>query len=317
MLPEAKLEQTEHGLAPAGVETDTDVIDERAPRANQAVVALLAFAAGFAVRPFGALVFGRLGDLIGRKYTFLVTILVMGLSTFVVGILPNYESIGIAAPVILIGLRLLQGLALGGEYGGAAIYVAEHAPPEKRGYYTAFIQASVVGGFVLSIAVVLICRALIPAEDFAAWGWRIPFLLSIILLGISLWMRLKLSESPVFRAMKAEGRMAKNPFVESFTYPGNKKRIFVALFGITAGLTTSRSMACTSTMASYAGPPGSLICSCLRRRAASVTSRSNSSPSASRVSARSRAYSAVCNNPGNMIGWYSWMVFAPLSTSAV
>jgi MFS family permease len=152
--------------------------------------------------------------------------------------IPSAASIGIAAPIIVIGFRILQGLALGGEYGGAAIYVAEHAPPEKRGFYTSFIQASVVGGFVLSIAVVLACRLVIPADDFADWGWRVPFLLSIVLLGISLWMRLKLNESPVFQAMKAEGRTAANPFAESFSYPGNKKRIFVALFGITGVLTT-------------------------------------------------------------------------------
>jgi MFS family permease len=161
----------------------------------------------------------------------------MGIATAGVGLVPGAASIGIAAPLIVLVLRILQGLALGGEYGGAAIYVAEHAPPEKRGYYTSFIQASVVGGFVLSILVVLLCRSLIPPEDFAAWGWRIPFLLSIILLLISLWMRLKLSESPVFQAMKEAGETAGNPFVESFTYPGNKKRIFVALFGVAGVLT--------------------------------------------------------------------------------
>jgi len=162
----------------------------------------------------------------------------MGIATAGVGLIPSAASIGLAAPIIVIAFRILQGLALGGEYGGAAIYVAEHAPPEKRGFYTSFIQASVVGGFALSIIVVLACRAIIPAGDFAAWGWRVPFLLSIILLGISLWMRLKLSESPVFQAMKEAGETAGNPFVESFTYPGNKKRIFVALFGITGVLTT-------------------------------------------------------------------------------
>jgi MFS family permease len=162
----------------------------------------------------------------------------MGIATAGVGLIPSAASIGFAAPIIVICLRILQGLALGGEYGGAAIYVAEHAPPEKRGFYTSFIQASVVGGFVLSIAVVIACRALIPADDFAAWGWRIPFLLSIVLLFISLWMRLKLSESPVFQAMKAAGETSTNPFKESLTYPGNPKRIFVALFGITGVLTT-------------------------------------------------------------------------------
>ena len=196
------------------------------------------FAVGFAFRPLGAVLFGFLGDKLGRKYTFLVTVTLMGIATAGVGLIPTVDSIGMAAPIIVILLRVLQGLALGGEYGGAAIYVAEHAPPEKRGFYTSFIQASVVGGFALSIIVVLACRAIIPAGDFAAWGWRVPFLLSIILLGISLWMRLKLSESPVFQAMKEAGETAGNPFVESFTYPGNKKRIFVALFGITGVLTT-------------------------------------------------------------------------------
>lgn len=196
------------------------------------------FAVGFGFRPIGAILFGYLGDKLGRKYTFLVTVTLMGIATAGVGLIPSAETIGIAAPIIIISFRILQGLALGGEYGGAAIYVAEHAPPDKRGLYTSFIQASVAGGFVLSIAVVLACRALIPAEDFAEWGWRVPFLLSIILLGISLWMRLKLSESPVFQAMKEAGEMSGNPFIESFTYPGNKKRIFVALFGVAAGLTT-------------------------------------------------------------------------------
>jgi MFS family permease len=162
----------------------------------------------------------------------------MGIATAGVGLVPDAATIGLVAPAIVILFRILQGLALGGEYGGAAIYVAEHAPPEKRGYYTSYIQASVVGGFVLSIAVVLLCRWAIPPEQFTAWGWRIPFLLSLILLAISLWMRLKLSESPVFRAMKEAGETAKNPFTESFTYPGNKKRIFVALFGVTGILTT-------------------------------------------------------------------------------
>ena len=178
----------------------------------------------------------------------------MGVATAGVGLIPTVQTIGIAAPIIVICLRVLQGLALGGEYGGAAIYVAEHAPPEKRGFYTSFIQASVVGGFVLSIAVVLACRWLIPAEDFAAWGWRVPFLLSIILLGISLWMRLKLSESPVFQAMKEAGETAANPFVESFTYPGNKRRIFVALFGITGVLTTIWYTAFFSSLGFLRGP---------------------------------------------------------------
>ena len=212
------------------------------------------FAVGFAFRPIGAILFGFLGDRLGRKYTFLVTVTLMGIATAGVGLIPTIDTIGIAAPIIVILLRVIQGLALGGEYGGAAIYVAEHAPPEKRGFYTSFIQASVAGGFVLSIAVVLACRFLIPEDDFVAWGWRVPFLLSIILLGISLWMRLKLSESPVFQAMKAAGETAKNPFVESFTYPGNKKRIFVALFGITGILTTIWYTAFFSGMSFLRGP---------------------------------------------------------------
>ncbi|MFC4292120.1 MFS transporter [Sphingorhabdus arenilitoris] len=212
------------------------------------------FAVGFGFRPIGAILFGYLGDKLGRKYTFLVTVTLMGIATAGVGLIPSAATIGIAAPIIVILLRILQGLALGGEYGGAAIYVAEHAPPEKRGYYTSFIQASVVGGFVLSLAVVLACRALIPAEDFAAWGWRVPFLLSLILLGISLWMRFKLSESPVFQAMKEAGETAKNPFIESFTYPGNKKRIFVALFGVAAALTTIWYTAFFSSLSFLKGP---------------------------------------------------------------
>ncbi|MFK4004366.1 MFS transporter [Qipengyuania sp. NPDC077563] len=211
------------------------------PSGNETLQILLVwagFAVGFGFRPLGAILFGFLGDRLGRKYTFLVTVTLMGIATAGVGLIPGAASIGIAAPIIVICLRILQGLALGGEYGGAAIYVAEHAPPEKRGFYTSFIQASVVGGFVLSIVVVLACRAVIPADDFAAWGWRVPFLLSIVLLGISLWMRLKLSESPVFQAMKEAGETSANPFKESLTYPGNPKRIFVALFGITGVLTT-------------------------------------------------------------------------------
>lgn len=212
------------------------------------------FAVGFAFRPIGAILFGFLGDRLGRKYTFLVTVTLMGIATAGVGFIPTVASIGVAAPIIVIFLRVLQGLALGGEYGGAAIYVAEHAPPEKRGYYTSFIQASVAGGFVLSIIVVLACRFLIPADEFAAWGWRVPFLLSLILLAISLWMRLKLSESPVFVAMKAAGETSGNPFVESFTYPGNPKRIFVALFGITGILTTIWYTAFFSAMSFLRGP---------------------------------------------------------------
>ncbi|MEE4200593.1 MFS transporter [Erythrobacter sp.] len=212
------------------------------------------FAVGFAFRPIGAILFGYLGDRLGRKYTFLVTVTLMGIATAGVGFIPTVDQVGVVAPIIVIFLRVLQGLALGGEYGGAAIYVAEHAPPEKRGYYTSFIQASVAGGFVLSIIVVLACRALIPQDDFVEWGWRVPFLLSIILLAISLWMRLMLSESPVFQAMKEAGETSGNPFVESFTYPGNKKRIFVALFGVTGILTTIWYTAFFSGMSFLRGP---------------------------------------------------------------
>jgi MFS family permease len=175
------------------------------------------------VRPFGALVFGRLGDLIGRKYTFLVTILLMGISTSVVGILPSYASIGLAAPVILIVLRLLQGLALGGEYGGAATYVAEHAPHGKRGLHTSWIQTTATLGLFLSLLVILGCRLSMSTEDFESWGWRIPFLLSIILLGISVWIRLKLNESPLFQKMKSEGKTSKAPLTESFANWANLK----------------------------------------------------------------------------------------------
>src|SRR5438270_5771374 len=199
------------------------------------IFALMAFAAGFAVRPFGALVFGRLGDLVGRKYTFLVTILLMGSSTFIVGILPTYSSIGFAAPVILIALRLVQGLALGGEYGGAATYVAEHAPRNKRGAWTAWIQTTATLGLFLSLLVILACRAWLSAEAFDSWGWRIPFLVSIILLAISVWIRLKLNESPLFLQMKAEGTHSKAPLKESFAEWGNAKIVLLALFGLTAG----------------------------------------------------------------------------------
>jgi MFS family permease len=227
------------------------------PADNETLSLLLVwagFAVGFGFRPLGAILFGFLGDRLGRKYTFLVTVTLMGIATAGVGLVPSAESIGLAAPAIVLLFRILQGLALGGEYGGAAIYVAEHAPADKRGYYTSFIQASVVGGFVLSILVVISCRLLIPAEAFNAWGWRIPFLLSIILLLISLWMRMKLSESPVFQAMKAEGKMSANPFKESFTYPGNHKRIFVALFGVTGILTTIWYTAYFSSLSFLRGP---------------------------------------------------------------
>jgi MFS family permease len=197
----------------------------------------LVFAVGFGFRPLGAVLFGYLGDRFGRKYTFLVTVALMGVATAGVGLVPSAESIGYAAPAIVIVLRIAQGLALGGEYGGAAIYVAEHSPFARRGYFTSYIQASVVGGFVLSLIVVLCCKAAMSAETWAEWGWRVPFLLSLALLAVSLWMRFKLAESPVFKAMKEEGELSGNPFVESFTYPGNPKRIFVALFGVAAGLT--------------------------------------------------------------------------------
>src|SRR3954464_3319108 len=201
------------------------------------IFTLLAFAAGFAVRPFGALFFGRLGDLIGRKYTFLITMTLMGLGTFAIGLLPNYAAWGIAAPITLICLRLFQGLALGGEYGGAAIYVAEHAPRNKRGFYTSWIQASVIGGFLLSVAVVLVSNKFVDPGHWEAWGWRVPFVFSLLLLAVSLWVRLKLKESPVFRAMKEAGTIARNPLKESFDSWPKVKLVLVALFGIAAGLT--------------------------------------------------------------------------------
>ena len=199
------------------------------------IFALLAFAAGFIVRPFGALVFGRLGDMIGRKYTFLVTILIMGLSTFIVGILPTYASIGVAAPVILIALRMLQGLALGGEYGGAATYVAEHAPHGARGAYTSWIQTTATLGLFLSLVVILGTRTLMGEAEFGDWGWRIPFLVSILLLGVSVWIRLSLSESPAFQKMKAEGKTSRAPLSESFGQWKNLKIVILALIGLTAG----------------------------------------------------------------------------------
>lgn len=208
------------------------------PMFNQAtrdIFALLAFAAGFIVRPFGAIVFGRVGDIVGRKYTFLVTILIMGLSTFVVGILPNAATIGIAAPIILIGLRLLQGLALGGEYGGAATYVAEHSPMGKRGYYTSFIQTTATLGLFLSLLVILFTRSALGEAEFAKWGWRIPFLVSVFLLGISVWIRLRLNESPVFQKMKDEGKSSKAPLTEAFANWSNAKFVILALIGGTMG----------------------------------------------------------------------------------
>ncbi len=199
------------------------------------IFALMAFAAGFAVRPFGALVFGRLGDLVGRKYTFMVTIVLMGLSTFVVGLLPSYASIGIAAPIILVVLRLLQGLALGGEYGGAATYVAEHAHEGNRGYLTSWIQTTATLGLFMSLLVILGVRTYFGEDAFNEWAWRVPFLLSIVLLAISVYIRLKLNESPTFKRMKEEGKGSKAPLKESFGQWRNLKIVLLALFGLTAG----------------------------------------------------------------------------------
>jgi MFS family permease len=199
------------------------------------IFALLAFAAGFFVRPFGAIVFGRIGDLIGRKYTFLVTILLMGGATVIVGVLPNYDSIGIAAPIILISMRILQGLALGGEYGGAATYVAEHAPNGKRGFFTSFIQTTATLGLFLSLIIILSCRLALGGAAFDAWGWRIPFLLSAILVAVSVWIRLQLAESPVFKKMKEEGKITRAPLTESFLRWGNLKIVLLVLFGGVAG----------------------------------------------------------------------------------
>ena len=199
------------------------------------ILALGAFAAGFAVRPFGALVFGRIGDLVGRKNTFLVTMGIMGLSTFAVGLLPGYNSIGIAAPIILVLLRILQGLALGGEYGGAATYVAEHAPHNKRGLYTSFIQITATFGLFAALLVVIGFRTSLGEDTFAAWGWRLPFLISIVLLGVSMWIRLQLNESPVYQKMKDEGTTSKAPLTEAFGKWGNLKFVFICLFGAVAG----------------------------------------------------------------------------------
>lgn len=199
------------------------------------IFALLAFAAGFAVRPFGALIFGRLGDMIGRKYTFLVTMTLMGIGTFFIGLLPGYATWGIAAPIVLIGLRLIQGLALGGEYGGAATYVAEHAPQNRRGYYTSWIQTTATLGLFLALLLILGIRAFMGEEAFGDWGWRIPFLLSGILLVVSIWIRLSLSESPVFQRMKDEGKTSKRPLTEAFGEWNNAKIAILALFGATAG----------------------------------------------------------------------------------
>src|ERR1700756_460938 len=199
------------------------------------IFTLLAFAAGFAVRPFGALFFGRLGDLIGRKYTFLITMTLMGLGTFCIGLLPNYATWGIAAPITLIGLRLFQGLALGGEYGGAAIYVAEHAPRNRRGYYTSWIQTTATIGLFMALLLILGIRTWQGEAVFADWGWRIPFLLSAILLAVSIWIRLKLNESPLFRRMVEEGKQSKRPLTEAFGQWSNAKIALPALLGATAG----------------------------------------------------------------------------------
>src|SRR5437762_22386 len=198
------------------------------------IFALLAFAAGFAVRPFGALIFGRIGDMIGRKYTFLVTMSLMGVGTFFIGVLPGYETWGIMAPIVLIGLRLVQGLALGGEYGGAATYVAEHAPANRRGFYTSWIQTTATLGLFLSLLVILLCRISV-GDQFEAWGWRIPFLVSIILLIISVYIRLKLKESPAFLEIKSQGQLSKAPLTEAFGRWSNLKIVVLALLGATAG----------------------------------------------------------------------------------
>jgi len=203
--------------------------------ASRNIFALLAFAAGFLVRPFGAIFFGRIGDMIGRKYTFLVTILIMGLSTFIVGLLPSYNTIGVAAPVILIALRMLQGLALGGEYGGAATYVAEHSPHGKRGFFTSWIQTTATLGLFLSLLIILGVRTYIGEAAFADWGWRIPFLVSIVLLAISVWIRLSMNESPAFKKMKEEGKTSKAPLTEAFGQWKNGKIVILALIGLTMG----------------------------------------------------------------------------------
>jgi MFS family permease len=199
------------------------------------IFALLAFAAGFAVRPFGALIFGRIGDLVGRKYTFLITMSLMGVGTFFIGVLPGYDSWGILAPIVLIGLRLVQGLALGGEYGGAAIYVAEHAPPDKRGFYTSWIQTTATVGLFMALLLILGIRTAMGEQAFGDWGWRIPFLLSAILLAVSIWIRLRLNESPLFRKMVEEGKQSKRPLSEAFGRWDNAKIAILALLGATAG----------------------------------------------------------------------------------
>jgi len=199
------------------------------------IFTLLAFPAGFAVRPLGALIFGRIGDIVGRKYTFLVTMTLMGVGTFFIGVLPSYAQWGIMAPVVLIALRLVQGLALGGEYGGAAIYVAEHAPADKRGYYTSWIQTTATLGLFMALLLILAIRNVMGEAAFADWGWRVPFLLSIVLLVVSIWIRLKLNESPIFQRMKDEGRTSKRPLKEAFGEWSNAKIALLALLGATAG----------------------------------------------------------------------------------
>lgn len=199
------------------------------------LLTLATFATGFIVRPFGAIVFGHIGDLVGRKYTFLLTLLLMGGATFAIGLLPDYETIGIAAPICLVLLRLVQGLALGGEYGGAATYVAEHTPRAHRGFYTSFIQITATGGLLLAIVVILLVRQAIGVEKFTAWGWRLPFLLSIVLVGLSYYIRIKMEESPLFAKAKAAGKLAVNPIKESFMNPVNRRLVLIALFGATAG----------------------------------------------------------------------------------
>ena len=199
------------------------------------ILALLAFAAGFAVRPFGAIIFGRLGDRWGRKNTFLTTMLLMGLSTFAVGLLPSYEAVGVIAPIALVSLRLIQGLALGGEYGGAATYVAEHAPPGRAGFYTSWIQTTATIGLFLSLVVILATRLNLGTDAFGAWGWRVPFLVSALLLAISLWIRLRLHESPVFQKLVKEGKTSRAPLTEAFASGGNLRLVILALLGLTAG----------------------------------------------------------------------------------
>jgi MFS family permease len=199
------------------------------------LLTLATFATGFIVRPFGAIVFGHIGDLVGRKYTFLLTLLLMGGATFAIGLLPDYEDIGIAAPIALVLLRLVQGLALGGEYGGAATYVAEHTPKNHRGFYTSFIQITATGGLLLAIVVILIVRETVGVDKFNEWGWRLPFLLSILLVGLSYYIRIKMEESPLFAKAKAAGKLATNPIKESFFNPENRRLVLISLFGATAG----------------------------------------------------------------------------------